>query len=161
MVDFEQIVTTYQKPILKYCYSVLCDYHEAQDAMQMTFIKAHDKSSTFKDGMPLSPWLYKIAYNTCIDIMRKKRFYSLLSGREAVTEPSCEMQEEYMSEELKKALMVLSFKDRALVFSRVIDELDYNELAQIYGASAAALRKRYERAKNKLAIALEKERSGQ
>lgn len=160
MTDFEQVVAKYSRPILKYCYSVLCDYHEAQDAMQITFIKAYDKRHLFKDDMPLSPWLYKIAYNTCVDIMRKKRFYSLLSGRETVSEPSYEMQEEYISEELKKALMVLTFKERALVFSRIIDELDYNQLAQIYGASPSALRKRYERAKNKLAEALEKERSG-
>jgi DNA-directed RNA polymerase specialized sigma24 family protein len=38
-----------------------------------------------------------------------------------------------------------------LVFSRVIDGLDYKELQKIYGASENALHKRFERAKKKLA----------
>ena len=159
--DFGSIVGTYSKAILKYCYSILCDYYEAQDAMQMTFIKFHNKKHLFKEGMPLSPWLYKIAYNSCVDILRKKRFYQLLSGKETAPEPSYELKEEYMSDSLKKALETLTYKERALVFSRAVDELDYKELSQIYGTSAATLRKRYERAKNKLAKALtENERSG-
>ena len=56
-----------------------------------------------------------------------------------------------MSEDLKSALSTLSPQDRALVFSRVIDENTYLELEEIYQVNAATLRKRFERAKKRLA----------
>ena len=60
----------------------------------------------------------------------------------------------YISEDIKEALKSLTIADRALVFSRVIEEKSYSELEYIYGVSATTLRKRYERAKKKLAKAL-------
>lgn len=52
------------------------------------------------------------------------------------------------------ALSVLTPEERGLVFGRVMEGRSYEELSQIYGPSAAALRKRYERARKKLALAL-------
>ena len=55
---------------------------------------------------------------------------------------------------LRAALSVLTPEERGLVFGRVMEGRSYEELSQIYGPSAAALRKRYERARKKLALAL-------
>ena len=65
----------------------------------------------------------------------------------------------YISEELKTALLTLSPEDRALLFSRIIDEKSYADLEAIYHVSAATLRKRYERAKIKLSKALQENNS--
>ena len=62
--------------------------------------------------------------------------------------------QEGMSEDIKIALGVLTPEDRALVISRVIDGMDFKQLSQIYGIRDATLRKRYERAKTKLANTL-------
>lgn len=51
-----------------------------------------------------------------------------------------------MSDALKEALLKLSLHERALVFSRVIDEKSYAELDGICRVSSPTLRKRYERA---------------
>lgn len=137
----EEAIADYGKQILRYCHGILCNYHDAQDAVQMTFIKAH-KAGSFD-----VPLLYRIAYHTCLDLLRKRRrtFFH------ASSKDSYEMEDKHISEELKNALMSLNAKDRALVLNRVIDEMDYKELAEIYKASPEALRKRYERAKKKLA----------
>ena len=152
--ELEDIIALHGRQILVYCHNILCNYHDAQDAVQVTFIKAYNKRGSYKPTVSLSAWLYKIAYNTCIDIIRKRRFSltGLWGGR---PEGSYQMEENYISEELKGALLTLSARDRALVYNRVIDDMDYKELAVIYNASEAALRKRYERAKNKLAEQLE------
>jgi len=70
-----------------------------------------------------------------------------------VVRASYHMQEG-MSEDIKIALGVLTPEDRALVISRVIDGMDFKQLSQIYGIRDATLRKRYERAKTKLANTL-------
>ena len=148
--ELEDIIALHGRQILVYCHNILCNYHDAQDAVQVTFIKAYNKRGSFKPTVSLLAWLYRIAYNTCMDIIRKRRF-SLAGLWSGPAEGSYQMEDGYIGEELKAALLDLPAKDRALVYSRVIDGMDYKELAVIYNAGEAALRKRYERAKNKLA----------
>jgi RNA polymerase sigma-70 factor (ECF subfamily) len=62
---------------------------------------------------------------------------------------------DHINADLKQALLTLSPEDRALIFSRVIDEKSYMELEELYRVPAVTLRKRYERAKKKLSKALQ------
>ena len=159
--NLEEAIEAYGKPILRYCHSILCNYHDAQDAVQTTFIKAYRADST--GNVSLGPgcenkfrtWLYRIAYHTCLDMLRKRQRFLRFLETAAKPESSYQMEACYISDELKAALLALSTQDRALVFNRIIDELEYNELSAIYETSPAALRKRYERAKKKLAKRLE------
>lgn len=148
-IELNEAIELYGHKLLRYCHNILCDYADAQDAVQETFIKAYYKRSLYKENTSMQAWLYRIAYTTCIDMLRYKKIRSFFPYRAHTTHVYND--NEYMSEELKTALMTLSPKDRALVFSRVIDEKSYSELELIYNSSASALRKRYERAKKKLA----------
>ncbi|MEH6942261.1 RNA polymerase sigma factor [Bacillus sp. JJ722] len=142
--ELNSAIEQYGQPLLRYCHNILCDYYEAQDAVQITFIKAYKKRKSFTSGTSLSAWLYRIAYTTCIDTLRKKKL--LLIRHSYKNDDST-----FMNEDLKAALSTLSPQDRALVFSRVIDEKNYTELEEIYRIPASTLRKRFERAKKKLA----------
>ncbi|HOJ10574.1 MAG TPA: RNA polymerase sigma factor [Clostridiales bacterium] len=144
-------IELYGQPLLRYCHNILCDYFEAQDAVQITFIKAYNKRKSFKNGTSLSAWLYRIAYTTCIDSLRKKKLLFFVQQTNT--------DSKFISDDLKEALMTLSPAERALVFSRVIDEKSYADLEAIYNASATTLRKRYERAKTKLLKALKETNS--
>jgi len=151
LLDLNETIAAHGTAILRYCHGILCNYHDAQDAVQLTFIKAH-RAGFARGDIPLAAWLYRIAYNTCIDILRKRRrFFSLFTKFEG----SYEIEDNYINEDLAAALRCLSARDRALVFNRVIDGMSYEELSDIYKASPAALRKRYERARRVLAARLE------
>ena len=154
----EQMIAAHGAGLLRYCHSILLDYHEAQDVVQSTFIKAYSKltsASITSIGVNeiRGAWLYRTAYSACIDIIRRKKLQNLFflknSTEEAATTP-----EYFISDNVNSILSQLPPKDRALVFSRAVEGLDYNELVTVYGTNAAALRKRYERAKNKLVTAL-------
>lgn len=154
-LDLEQSITAYGKSIFRYCHLLLRDYHEAQDAAQTTFLRAYYKQT--KKGPitgEFAPWLYKIAYNCCIDILRKRKRYFRFLDEEKQTAESAYYMEDGMSEAVREALGKLSPEDRALVISRLIDDMDYQQLSEIYNTNAATLRKRYERAKKRLAMAL-------
>lgn len=150
----------YGQPLLRYCHNILCDYFEAQDVVQITFIKAYNKRNSFKTGTSLSAWLYRIAYTTCIDWLRKKKllFFLPFVNVQSFIEQKGE-NSSFIRDDLKEALLTLSPGERALVFNRVIDEKSYAELEEIYHVSSSTLRKRYERAKKKLSKALQKTNS--
>ncbi|MCL2223835.1 MAG: sigma-70 family RNA polymerase sigma factor [Defluviitaleaceae bacterium] len=148
-VEFAAMANANGKQLLRYCSALLRDYHEAQDVVQTTFLKALSR----RDNKDLVPWLYRTSYNHCIDILRKRKWSLFTFVDERDCTESYQM-EDGMSDEIRAALGVLTPKDRALVVSRALDDLDYDQLSSIFGASPSTLRKRYERAKKKLAQAL-------
>jgi len=148
-IELERLIATHGDGLLRYCHSILLDYHEAQDVVQSTFIKAFAKVSAPTASETHGAWLYRIAYTNCIDIIRRKKLQSLFFIKTESKEPTY-TPEYFMSENVNQILSKLPAKDRALVYSRAVEGLDFNELENIYGASAQTLRKRYERARGKL-----------
>lgn len=142
--ELDQIIAQFGQPLLRYCHHILCDYHEAQDAVQTTLIKAWEHRDSFQAGGNRSAWLYRMAYTTCVDIIRHRKRLLFYAPR-SVRDP------DYIGPELRSALKKLTAEERALVFGRVMEERSYDELVEIYGGNAATLRKRYERARKKLA----------
>lgn len=140
--ELEIVMKLYGQALLRYCHNIIYDYHEAQDAVQITFIKAYEKRSSFNVDMNLSSWLYKIAYNTCIDILRGKKL--------KFPHIPPQTNSDFIPEHIRKAFLTLNAADRALVYGRIIEEKSFEELSKIHGKSSAVLRKRYERAKKKL-----------
>lgn len=141
-------IALYGQPLLRFCHHILCDYHEAQDAAQITFIKAWEYRARFHGGS-LKAWLFRLGYTTSIDLLRrKKRWFSAPPAEPPYGNP------DYIGSELREALLALSPEDRALVFGRVMEELSFDELGERHGTPPATLRKRYERARKKLAQTL-------
>ena len=145
-IDIESLINTHSHALLRYCHSILCDYHEAQDVLQITFIKAWQNKNKFTgDDRDLLNFLYKIAYNSCIDAIRRRK-----QRLKNPAEPANQQNNDYIPENIKSALMLLSPLDRAITYSHAVDDMTFAELAKIYGKTAAALRKRYERTRMKL-----------
>ena len=143
-------IRQYGQGLLRYCHHILCDYHEAQDAVQITFCKAWERRTRCRTGA-LPAWLYRMAYTTCVDILRQRKRWRPL--------PPAPEGTDYIGPELRTALEALSPEERGLVFGRVMEGRSYEELSGIYGKSAATLRKRYERARKKLARLLTQEQA--
>ncbi len=156
--ELSHAIELYGQVLLRYCHNILCDYFEAQDAVQITFIKAYRRRKSFKTGTSLSAWLYRIAYNTCIDLLRKKKLLFFIP-KNFIPKNKSDNNPSHIGEDLKTALLTLSPEERSLVFGRIIDEKTYAELEDIYQVSAATLRKRYERAKKKLSKQLQETNS--
>ena len=153
-LDLAEIMEEYANRIVKYCYNLLWNFHDAQDAAQEVFLRAAEKMDQLRNSGSAAPWLYRIAYNVCIDMLRRKKREYLFVRRESVRQREEVHEDSYdygISRELQAAMDALNPKDRALVYSRVVDDMEYSQLEAIYGAKSAALRKRYERALRKLA----------
>ena len=144
--ELEKLVDSFGNGLLKYCHSVLLDYHEAQDVVQTVFSAAF---TALGKGYDVNgAWLYRSGYNLCIDILRRKKLQRFFSFTRE--EPRCN-DEYFISDEVSEILKVLSPKDRALVYSRTVEGKSYEQLEAIYKTKASTLRQRYTRAKKKLA----------
>lgn len=144
-------IEVYGQALLRYCHNIPCDYHEAQDTVQITFLKAYENRRKYRNGTSLSAWLYRIAYHTCIDTIRRKTLFFFT--------PAADSQKPHtgISDELFEALSRLSAMERSLIYGRVMEERSYCELAKIHQITESAARKRYERARKKLAGLLRKD----
>jgi RNA polymerase sigma factor (sigma-70 family) len=70
---FEVVYDRYHRGILSFCRHMLRSREEAEDAVQQTFISAHGGLRGSDTAIRLKPWLYTIARNRCLSILRARR----------------------------------------------------------------------------------------
>src|SRR3954471_21301752 len=70
---FEAIFDRHHRGILAFCRHMLASTEEAEDAVQHTFVQAYDAIRRGDRELKLKPWLYAIARNRCISILRGRR----------------------------------------------------------------------------------------
>lgn len=153
--DLEQLVRRYQEPLLRYCTGITGNREDAEDVVQTAFLKAWMKRSSQKNRESLKSWLFRIAYTTSVDLLRTRHRTDVIPDN-LTEQASCE-GDPGISEEMRAALASLSVLDRAIVEERILEEMSYEEMAEIHRLPAATLRKRYSRARKKLQNTLKKE----
>jgi RNA polymerase sigma-70 factor (ECF subfamily) len=70
---FRQLVEPHRANLLAHCYRMLGSIHDAEDALQEALLRAWRGLSGFDAGRSIRPWLYKIATNTCLDAIARRR----------------------------------------------------------------------------------------
>jgi len=153
---FAELVRKYQDRIYNLCRYMLQDSDDARDAAQETFLKAHSKVKEFRADSAVYSWLYRIAVNTCLDYKKKTRpdqleDESLLSDV-ASADPSPERlyQSKELSDILQTALQKLPEEMRAALVLRKIEELSYEEIAEVLHISVGTVKSRISRARDDL-----------
>jgi len=151
---FGFVIDTYQKPLFRYCFHMLGSIHESEDVVQDVFLKAFEKLNFYKISSNFSAWIYKIAYNQCINQIRRKRILKMIPFleehyKESTTIEYFHDKYEY-SLELNTALKKLDSKDRTIIILRCTEDKSYEEISSIVDLKPASVRKRFERSKKKL-----------
>ena len=152
---FEEIIHNYQQQIFKYCYYMLGHVEETKDAVQDVFIKAYEKLNTYKENISFTAWLHKIAYNHCLNIIRRRKIIEFLPFKQEILCKSKHMgnlDNGLENESLHVALSKLSLSERSLIILRVVEERSYEEISKMMDIKSTTLRKKYQRAKSKLKI---------
>ena len=133
----------------------------AEDAAQEIFFKAYQALKNFRGQSAFSTWLYRIASNHCLDLLRKRQREHTESW-EALIEESGEQLHELLTasqdpkailadtELVQRALTQLSPDYRLILTLREIEGLSYEELAEALHCSLDAIKARLRRARQEL-----------
>jgi len=70
---FESIYNYYYPRLLRFCGNFVNCTSDAEDLAQSAFVKYRKSVGSFQRGTKVGPWLYKIARNSCLDFIKKKR----------------------------------------------------------------------------------------
>jgi RNA polymerase sigma-70 factor (ECF subfamily) len=70
---FRVLVKRYEQSVFTVCLRILGNRQDAEDCAQTAFVKAYMALKTFRTRYPFKSWLYKIAMNVCIDVLRRSR----------------------------------------------------------------------------------------
>lgn len=76
---FSELVRRYERELYVFLCRRFKDETLAEDAVQMTFLRTHLNCERFQEGRRVRPWLYTIATNAGIDILRRRRHRASLS----------------------------------------------------------------------------------
>ncbi|MFF2480378.1 RNA polymerase sigma factor [Paenibacillus sp. NPDC058071] len=154
--SYAVLIRRYQQRLYVYCYHLLMQREEAEDAVQDVLIKGYEKLSQMSYSQSFSAWLYKIAYHHCLNLLRKRKRTELLTrllkplGYNDAEEGYAVARRKEVLAQSEIALGRLTIAERSLIVLRVVEGKSYEEIGQAFPQSPAALRKKVERAKSKL-----------
>lgn len=145
---FIRIVEHYYPRCLRFARNMLGDEHDAEEAVQDTFVRVHDSFSRFREDARFDPWLFRILANRCRTLMaRNRRHRSVIEYGDLPLTASAEHEiGADWAEEVRVVLDTLPVDQREAFLLRHVEDMSYEDIAAMTGAGLSALRMRVKRA---------------
>jgi RNA polymerase sigma factor (sigma-70 family) len=155
---FELLFQRYAQVLYRVVRRRLASDADAHDVVQQTLLQLHRARHDFRSGAPLRPWLFTIALNLVREHHRRRgrRREQPLDEAKRAEQASPEPLPEAAREagerlaRVRSALSSLPEPQRSVIELHLFDELPYEEIALIVGASVAAVRVRAHRGYERL-----------
>src|SRR5207248_6091272 len=84
---FEALVRRHQGPLYNFCLRMLGQNEDAADVAQETFVQLYSHLGRLDERAPIAPWLFRVARNRCIDVIRRRRTVPL-AAQDITDEPA-------------------------------------------------------------------------
>lgn len=154
---FGALVDAHKDMVYTVSLRMLTSEADAEEAAQDVFVKAFRSIGSFQAKAKFSTWLYRITYNHCISVIRKKvKMIDLVDDipEGEVDEGEMNGLESISAEErskyLKLAIESLAETDAVVVTLFYYDELSLEEIAEVTGLSSSNIRIKLHRSRKKM-----------
>ena len=155
---FGVLIERFEKKLTRYARKFISSNEDIEDAVQEVFIKAYTNIQSFDTDKKFSTWIYRIAHNTYVNIIRSKKnekvsyvdldeFFPNVSSNETA-------DKDILIQE-NKEMITLCVKDLKPKYREIItlfyfDDMDYKTMSDIMGVPISTVGVRLRRAKEKL-----------
>lgn len=162
---FGFLVELFSQKVYNTCIGMLQNMEDAQDVTQEIFIAIHLNCKEFKEEASLSTWIYRISVNKCLGFIRKKNrkkrsgiFKSIfpptgeieMNNHSDFIHPGIQLENKERAIVLFKAINLLPEQQKTAFILHKLEQVSYNEIAEIMELSLSAVESLLFRAKQNL-----------
>ena len=152
---FSRVIAHYTESLYWQIRRMVIHHDDTNDLLQNTFIKAWTNIDNFRGEAKLSTWLHKIAINEAITFINKEKAKNNVSiDDESILIDNLQADEWFDGDEVKlqlqKAINQLPETQRLVFNMRYFDEMKYEDMSEILGTTAGALKASYHHAIKKI-----------
>lgn len=163
---FEILIQRFKNPLTNYVYRFLGDYDSCVDVVQETFIKVYRYKDNYSSVAKFSTWIYTIAGNlarTEYQRRRRRKIFSINNyGNDEKTfeipdntnRPDVSADGKIKAVLIEKALLKVHHSYREAVILRDIQELSYEEIAEILEIEVGTVKSKINRGRAQLRVLL-------
>ncbi len=159
---FTELITLYQQKVFKLAFGFFQDRDDAMEIVQETFLRVYEKIDRFDRSnrqTAFQNWVFRIAYNLCIDFYRKfkkqktekKELYEFYESQEReTTNPEDQIDRVHFRHTVKKCMMQLSKRQQMVFMLKHYSNLKHQEISGILNLSVGTVKSLYHRAMKNL-----------
>jgi len=155
---FERLHARHQAAVLSFCRHLTGSWEDAEDAVQHTFLAAYRRITEGEETPDWQPWLFTVARNRCLTLLRARRGESLLADPElAATVDGLAVEVERREElrDIVRDMARLPEPQRAALVLSQLDALSYREIGTVLGVTPEKVKALVFQARSSLASARE------
>lgn len=163
--SFALLVQQHQRRVFNLVYRMLQDYEEANEVTQETFLAAWQGLPSFRGDARFSTWLYRIAYNCALKQLEQRKrdraIQTRVQAEQIIANATCEQRVDAQLEAHDRQAMVheqlanLPAKYRIVLILRHLQDMTYEEMAEILTTPIGTIKTHLFRARNLLKERLE------
>ena len=159
---FAQLVHLYEKKVLALTNRMCRNASDAEEAAQEAFLAAWQGLPFFRGDSSFSTWLYRLASNACVDLLRRENRHRDAAGpslndeelnidvTDSAPTPQEAAERAELREQIEAGLAALPDEYRAVLVLREIHQRSYDEIADILSLDVGTVKSRISRGRKKL-----------
>jgi RNA polymerase sigma-70 factor, ECF subfamily len=136
-----ELYATMRSPLLSYAYQVACSSGDAEDLVQIAFLKLYDQLRSRAPIENARSWLYRVVHNAAIDQLRHQGKQESLAAEWLAGNPAPPTSAEddlILQQRVAQSLSLLNERERHCLLLRA-DGLSYKEISEVLSISVKAV----------------------
>src|SRR5215470_9718264 len=150
---FLETITNLRPSLHRYCARMTGSVMDGEDVVQEALFEAYQKLDKFDDSRPLKPWLFRIAYNRCIDFLRERGVR--IEAESAAMSPDVVEPKEPpvlgIGQAVEHLVLTLPPKERACLLLKDVFDYTLEEIAELVDSTVGGVKAALNRGRTKLA----------
>ena len=159
---FEQLIHLYEKRVFALTRRMCKNPADAEEAAQETFLAAWQGLKFFRGESSFSTWLYRLASNACVDLLRKEGRHRATAGpslndeevlleiQDEAPSPHALAEQAELKEQIEAGLASLPEEYREVLILREIHQQSYDEISEILSLDLGTVKSRINRGRKRL-----------